>query len=493
MKRLEKNALLWAKTGAALVVTSSGSLLGAFLLLYGVYRLSHSVLESPLFYILSGGLLVLTFNQHVRLQVIRLLPVEVRKYLYEKSLVDVTLDISAAGQGIMGLITASGLLRRDEIRLVTDSLPEEYQFVTQRGLIHLLPEPFQGALNPLYNVGEALFSDYERDMESRAERRRRIARPLTITDMPALPPRPDEIDDDATESMLYPSASSGYVRGVQVVSDAGLGIEEETANGEIFVLPGAVVDTGQTTSTVSDGSNNNNNNNYLSSQGQVPSIEEVIVDILSQRAKDALEYSRQVALDAAAYITTGGDASDSTLLSSALTLGIAGNLLSSYDVATPIARTAAGALQGDSDRSMSLIASETAGRVVLRGLLSPVNTTLRTLGPVLYLLSVASGGMYVNRLLSRHDVYGLCNRAALTPLYNMVQLCHSRSLTLYQRLSNGNQVRAQLAAVVTTLTVVVAWHMRQHWRRWRWLLTIIVARIHAKIAAQAAAVSSYFR
>ena len=142
---------------------------------------------------------------------------------------------------------------------------------------------------------------------------------------------------------------------------------------------------------------------------------------------------------------------------------------------------------------MPVVVGEAAGGMVLRRLMSPVNLALRSVGPALYLLSMASGGMYLNRLLHRHDVYAICNRTALAPLYEAVHNTHSRCLSLYWELSRGDRVRAQVAAVVMTLSVLVAWRLRQHWRQWRWLFAVVLGRLQAKAAAQAEVVSSYFR
>ena len=63
---------------------------------------------------------------------------------------DAIVDLSVAFQGV-GAILMTGVLRKEEIRAWTNTLPPEYQFLNQRGLIHLLPEALQGMLNPFYS------------------------------------------------------------------------------------------------------------------------------------------------------------------------------------------------------------------------------------------------------------------------------------------------------------------------------------------------------
>ena len=116
---------------------------------------------------------------------------------------------------------------------------------------------------------------------------------------------------------------------------------------------------------------------------------------------------------------------------------------------------------------------------------------------MLYLMSVASGGMLAARILDRYSVSTIINRTILRPLYNAVQLCYARCLAYClhfaetRHLQNGLW-RAHIAAAVSTITVLVAWHTRRHWRQWQWFVAVVVARMQAKIAAQGASVAAYF-
>ena len=526
MRKIGQKSVELVKTGVLYLTSLVVTFIGVLLSSSGIYRLGHNLLESSLFYILAGGLLILTFNQEIRLRVILMMPTSVRKYLYEKSLVDLAVDLFATAQSLQWGLIASGVFRKEEIRRVTETLPEEYQFVNQRGLVNLLPESLQGALNPFYNIGESLFSDSDSD-RNLAQANALRSRHLTVMDVPSLPPRPSEVGDQ--EEVAYPAsrgAQFNFVRGVQIMSsEAGEGEENDQGDSGvgdgIFVIPGAsseatsasasspsvvaatVLDANNTTNSRSSGDRHNGGTNSGRAGGLPHGVEGVIVDIITKRAKEMLAIGQRAAVDTASYVVTGGDMSDNTLLSAAISFGVVGSLLSGYDVSAPIAAAALGpGAEGRQGLGQQLRGG--AGRVLLRHVLSPVNATLRALGPSLYLLSAASGGMYFARLLDRHSVLTLVQRQVLRPLLNTIDTSYQRCLAVYTRVTrhqlrwsradaDTGTWRAHVAALVTTLTVIIAWRLRQHWRRWRWLVAVIIARVQGRIAAQAASVSSYFR
>ena len=458
-----------------------------------------------------------------------MMPTSIRKYLYERSLVDLIVDLFAATESLRWALVASGVLRKEEIRRVTETLPEEYQFVNERGIVNLLPKSLQRALDPFYNVGESIFKYRNRnfscdDIAQTSQSVNVRYRALTALDVPALPPRPSEIGDQ--EEVLFPSSQpSRIVRGVQIAADdtvlVGESPENDMNDGEFFILPDGVGGRPPTSSastvvpaTILDANNTDStaiavgqlsrHQNYrprIDGASRAPGIEEVIVDIVSKRAREVLVIGQRAAINTVNYVVTGGTMSDATLLSGAITFGVLGSMLSSYNISFPVSAAAIGIREtgqsvGEIPHNRSQL-RESIGRVLLSRLLRPINSTLQSFSPVLYLMSVASGGMLAARLLDRYSVSTIVNRTILRPLYNAVQLCYARCLAYClhfaetRHLQNGLW-RAHIAAAVSTITVLVAWHTRRHWRQWQWFVAVVVARMQAKIAAQGASVAAYF-
>ena len=509
---------------ASYLVTTGITALGALLAAYGLFRFARSVLESSLFYLCGGTFLVLTFNREIRFRAINKLPPEVRKYLYEKTAVDAILDLSVGFQS-MGALFISGVLRKDEIHRLTDTLPREYQYLNQRGLVHLLPEPLQGMLNPFYSYGEM--------QSNRGAQGAQLViappREVPVADLPDFAEEPDSsISDLMQETGLRrrrnrdrgrdhrPVAQVEVVRGVEV---SGTHYNE---GADFFVPPGSptraplipatiVQDTSRGRSrysspirahergherelatTATPVQEQEDSAPALRSASTSPQVEEVLLEIGMRRLQEAASRGKEMIASGVEYCVTGGDLSDSQLLSAFLGLGVAGGLLHRYDASGPMSRLGAdlGGIERDDMRV-------SGGRMVLRSLLFPFNKAVQSLPPVFYALSAASGGMLAARLSHRHNLYGLANRVALQPLFTLVQDCHTRFLRLYRSVHltsrDTDWHRAQVAALVTTLSILVAWRMRQTWRQWRWLIAVIMARLKAQAERQASSMAGYFQ
>jgi hypothetical protein len=511
MEKLAHRAQHVAQETVIYAISAGVTLVGIFFSSYGFYRLSHSVLESPLFFIGLGLFLVLTFNRDIRVRLILSLPKQVRQYLYEKSLIDLALDVSVSAQSVMAML-ASGVLRREEIRRVTDTLPMEYnQLVNQRGLVYLLPQPLQRMLNPLYSV-ESDFMHVRPfqllgDVVSIGNNSR-----LAIADGARAADSLDDdgADDDAIEIPTAAAAAAAtttpattftppVVRGVQVRSGASIDTDNDGGDrdggGGFFVLPGggatvaaSLVDSNDGNPSTADNNGYNDAARGSNSRRPPAALEDVLYEIGSARLQEAWNSSAVIMQQAASYVLTGGDMSDGQLLGSFLGLGAAGGLVSNYDAAEPIAAASATSVGIRRDDVRVRV-----GTVALRTVMRPLHSGVRSLGPVLYLLSLASGGMLAARMCGRYNVYSLCNRAALQPLYSVVGQGYARAFALYRRMTVHGEYHAHIAAVVTTLAVVVAWRLRQRWRQWQWLIALVVARLKQRIAQHTDAVSSLFQ
>ncbi len=496
-----------------MAVTTCGTLLAA----YGAYRFLRSVFESSLFYLCGGAFLVLTFNREVRFRVINKLPSEVRKYLYEKTAVDAIVDLSVAIQSV-GAILMSGVLRKEEIHRLTNTLPREYQFLNQRGLVHLLPEPVQGMLNPFYSL-----------QTMRANRGAQLVieppQEVPVVNLPDPAADGDVSAENGLRRRRLERRSRDRDRGpiAHVVRGLEVSSTHYDAGSDLFVPPGSPTRAPLVPATVvteNEASREHRQGPFRPPHGHTregthgvreeeqphvaieagaarlrdtapgpPQVEEVLLEIGLRRLKEAATSGKDVVLSGVEYCVTGGDLSDGQLLSSFLGLGMVGGILGNYDASGPMSRLGAdlGGIERDDVRV-------SGGRIMMRYLLSPFNKAVQSLPPLLYGLSVASGGMLAARLSRRHDVYGVCNRVALRPLFTLLQDCHARSLHLYRSLTRDTDWhRANVAAVVTTLAVLVAWRMRQTWRQWRWLIAVLVARVKAQVERQAQSIAGYFQ
>merc|ERR1711871_1733354 len=161
------------------------------------------------------------------------------------------------------------------------------------------------------------------------------------------------------------------------------------------VVPATILDANNTDSTaIADGqlSRHQNYHPRIDGASWAPGIEEVIVDIVSKRAREALVIGQRAAINTVNYVVTGGTMSDATLLSGAITFGVLGSMLSSYNLSLPVSAAAIGIREtghsvGGIPHNRSQL-RESIGRVLFSRLLRPINSTLQSFGPMLYLMSV---------------------------------------------------------------------------------------------------------
>ena len=545
---MKKKMVHVAQEMATYVVSALVTALGVLIASFGGYRLIRSVFESSMFYFCVGSFLVLTFNREIRFKFINALPPEARKYLYEKSLIDAVLDLSVAFQSL-GAILISGVLRKEEIKRLTDTLPREFQYLNQRGLVNLLPEPLQGMLNPFYSyedmrtnrgahlvIGDVVTQELSLPEEddiyfSSSGSNPPITATSTGGDNAHGGPDPSS-DSEATGETTTSASTRTQMRQpvARVVRGVEVSVSSEQYDDHFFVPPSSPIRAPLVPATVVDANSSSNSSSSSSSSRRSGSssmrrtrrerefavdsvgaaatattssappprqIEEILFEIGMQRLSEVATRGKDMLAEAAQYCLTGGHLTDTQLLSGLFALGLAGGMLSGTG-RVPSGRASIVGSYNEALIDQRHVLSGSGSSLVLRSLMAPLNASIRTLPYVLYTLSLASGGMLAARLAQRHyQIYGSVG-SVLVPFFASIQTCQARAYRLYCRLSNvalsdhAGWQRAQLAAFVTTISVLVAWRMRTHWRQWRWLVAVIVARARAAAVSRAEQLLSHF-
>lgn len=453
---------------------------------FAAYRLCENflirVVDSPLVHFLLGNLMIFMFSREIRVKMMRnILSEDIRRYLFEKSLVDVIREFSLFIHAVT-LIIASGILSEEEFLRLADALPAEYHSLRRPGLIRFLPESVKmmlvdrdmsiyarernsdGASESESDDDNASSDDYGHTMEETEIEMEANGMPTATSMVDSRLNRYTDFDSD--ESALYRQLYNedldhrifeADVRDVRVMTVEATEVRSDRSGSSSAgtILPGHLLPRIHT-----------NNTSRTRVNDSTFSIQQVLVDIGRTRVSDAWGLTQRSFSNFIEYLLTGGDIPDYQLIGAVVGIGAAGtfcNVLSERFASYFTSRHG-----GDQEHRLSVA--------------YPASTVLRGIAPVFYTFAIASGGMYVARIIRRYDINGVCDRAVLRPLFQVISSTHQNIVNSYRRLHRSyTPTTLHVAALMSTLCLLIAWRMRSHFRQWRWLIAIFVNRLKQKV------------
>lgn len=427
--------------------------LGLLFFSTGAFRLCAGLLQSSVFYLWVGGVLVLLHSETARLSLLRRLPRSVLVYLFKKSVLDILVDPSGMVK-VYTIAALTSVLGEDDLRRLIDTLPRECDALRRPGLVHLLPSVVQRMLDVSVSVlqiedEDALVHDNQVGGGAVAER---------VQELPAFPAA-------ETRSGEYFRLPFFFLGGDD---DDVAGGDQRAVGGTMAVDPSVA---GSATAVAMSASSGPPRVAAFSSLVPSPTsmslasssaeFDHAVAEIgatrlrsLAQGVLDAfVQHATAAGADAGWSLATGGTASDSLLLGSCLVLSSA-TAMSRLLAASPQHSQQARLL----GRALEAAASVTLGAAVATGVMLGLRTSARLVDPAH--ASVVSREQRLRVFRS------------LTLIWDSAY----RRCTAYCR-----HLRANAAAYAFSLcvTALLALRIRSKWRQVKWITAVLLARLAA--------------
>lgn len=446
------------------------TLLGMLFFSTGAFRLGAGLLQSSVFYLWVGGVLVLLHSETARLSLLRRLPRSVLVYLFKKSVLDILVDPSGMVK-VYTLAALTSVLGEDDLRRLIDTLPRECDALRRPGLVHLLPPVVQRMLDvSSLQIEDDLVAHAEvhteqgiNEGEGGVEGGAVAERVEELPAFPAAETSSSEYfrlpffflgrddDDDADGDGGRDAGGHGRVGG-----GGTMAVDSSVAGSATAVALAA--SSGPTRRVAAFSSFMPSSSSLASSSAEfdhaVAEIGATRLRSLAQGVLDAfVQHATAAGADAGWSIATGGTASDSLLLGSCLVLSSA-TVVSKLLAASPHYSRQARLL----GRALEATTSLTLGAAVTTAVMLGLRTSARLVDP-----AHASVVSREQRLRVFRNLGFMWDRT------------HRRCAAYCRHL----RTHAAMYSLCLCVTALLAWRMKSKLRQVKWLGAVLLARLAA--------------